>query len=118
MVQEAHDVTRFVLTGQEVWLPWSTIAELDPLSKFEDMFGLMDIDEIEKLQQDRSGFQAEQQVVQSYLSQLKVARAAQLRALSETYRRNLSQGGGLTNQGTILFEGSRAAPTEPLARNP
>ena len=53
LVQEAHNVSSFTLRSVETWLPWATIAELDPLSKFAEMFGTMDIDEIEKLPMEK-----------------------------------------------------------------
>lgn len=35
--------------GVEHWLPWLTVAVLDPLTHLQDVFGSMDIDQIEKL---------------------------------------------------------------------
>ncbi len=35
--------------GSHSWLPWLTIAEIEPLQKLQDVFGNMSIDEIEQL---------------------------------------------------------------------
>lgn len=35
--------------GVRVWLPWLTVAQLEPLMRLRDVFGSMNIDEIEKM---------------------------------------------------------------------
>ncbi len=39
--------------GVGVWLPWCTAAVLDPMVQFQDAFGVMDLDAVEKLPQER-----------------------------------------------------------------
>jgi hypothetical protein len=52
LVGEAVDLSnlRYIdSSGAHSWLPWVTIAEIEALEKLEDLFGLMSIDEIERM---------------------------------------------------------------------
>jgi hypothetical protein len=49
LVEEGGDLSMFVYRGVNGWLPWCTFVQIAPISKFEDMFGSVDIDEIEKM---------------------------------------------------------------------
>lgn len=74
-------------------------------------------DETQKLKADKSGFQAEQEIVKSFLAQMKSQRDEQLHALSTTYRQNISLRASLANSGGMLLEDSRATPAGSFAQN-
>ncbi|GAA5000185.1 hypothetical protein [Actinopolymorpha pittospori] len=49
LVEEAVGLADLVVSGTGVWLPWCTVAQLEPLARLEDIFGSMDITAIERL---------------------------------------------------------------------
>jgi hypothetical protein len=49
LVEEATTLADLTCTGVGTWLPWSTVAQLEPLARLEDIFGSMDIATIEQL---------------------------------------------------------------------
>jgi hypothetical protein len=49
LVEEGGELALFVYRGANGWLPWCTFVQIDPIAKFEDIFGSADIDEIEKM---------------------------------------------------------------------
>jgi hypothetical protein len=48
LVEESGMFAMQYHVGLGKWLPWCTIAEIEPLTRFEEWFGSMDLDEIEK----------------------------------------------------------------------
>lgn len=46
LVEESGELARLYHNGLGKWLPWCTIAEIETLSRFEEFFGTMEIDEI------------------------------------------------------------------------
>jgi hypothetical protein len=49
LVEEATTLADLTYTGVGTWLPWSTVAQLEPLARLEDIFGSMDLATIEQL---------------------------------------------------------------------
>lgn len=49
LLEEAMSVVDLDYNGTNVWLPWCTVAQIEPLATLQDIFGSMDIDTIEKL---------------------------------------------------------------------
>ena len=49
LVEEAVGLSDLVVSGTGVWLPWCTVAQIEPLARLEDIFGSMDIAAIERL---------------------------------------------------------------------
>lgn len=48
IVEEAITLSDLVYDGVGTWLPWCTVAQLEPLSVLEDRFGSMDLRRIER----------------------------------------------------------------------
>ncbi len=48
LVSEANDFSFLSVPGYGNWLPWLTIAEIEPLAKLQDTFGSMSIQQIEE----------------------------------------------------------------------
>lgn len=48
LVEESGELARQYHNGLGRWLPWCTIALIEPLSRLEEQFGAMDIDELER----------------------------------------------------------------------
>ncbi|GAA1567320.1 MULTISPECIES: hypothetical protein [Kribbella] len=49
LVEEAVGLSDLVVNGTNVWLPWCTVAEVEPLSRFADMFGTVDLRKLEAI---------------------------------------------------------------------
>jgi hypothetical protein len=49
LVEEAISLSDLFLSGTNVWLPWSTVAQVEPLARLEDIFGSADLNQIEAL---------------------------------------------------------------------
>lgn len=49
LVQEAVNVSSLNFGGVGAWLPWCTIANIEPISNMEKAFGKMDINDVEKM---------------------------------------------------------------------
>lgn len=49
LVEEAITLADLTYTGVGTWLPWCTVAQLEPLARLDDIFGSMDIATIEQL---------------------------------------------------------------------
>jgi hypothetical protein len=49
LVEEATTLADLTYTGVGTWLPWSTVAQLEPLARLEDIFGSMDLATLEQL---------------------------------------------------------------------
>lgn len=49
LVEEAVGLSDLVVAGTAVWLPWCTVAQIEPLAKSHGIFGHMDLDQIERL---------------------------------------------------------------------
>jgi hypothetical protein len=49
LVEEAITLADLRYTGVGTWLPWCTVAQLEPLARLDDIFGSMDIATIEQL---------------------------------------------------------------------
>lgn len=49
LVEEAVGLSDLVVAGTAVWLPWSSVAQIEPLAKLEDIFGEMDLDRLDRV---------------------------------------------------------------------
>lgn len=49
LIEESGEVALQYHNGLGRWLPWCTIAQIEPLTRLKEWFGCMDIEEIEKL---------------------------------------------------------------------
>jgi hypothetical protein len=49
LVEEAIGLSNLVAEGTNVWLPWSSAAQVEPLSQLEDIFGSTDLDRVEHM---------------------------------------------------------------------
>ncbi|MFF0344982.1 hypothetical protein [Kribbella sp. NPDC004875] len=49
LVEEAIGLSDLVVSGSNVWLPWCSVAEVEPLSRFLDTFGTLDLGALEAI---------------------------------------------------------------------
>lgn len=49
LVEEAVGLSDLVVSGTGVWLPWCSVAQVEPLAQLEDIFGSPDLDRVERL---------------------------------------------------------------------
>ncbi|HZX02813.1 hypothetical protein [Kribbella sp.] len=49
LVEEAVGLSDLVVSGSNVWLPWCTVAEVEPLSRFLDTFGTVELRALEAI---------------------------------------------------------------------